>query len=128
MEGTAEALPHRYQGQYHDVETGLYYNRFRYYDCDTGNYISQDPIGLLGNNPNFYAYVPDTNSWVDVFGLNCSKNKRIAKELSEPEVLERLQKKYPIDDGFEILSEPRVYINNTLNFKGNKAYAKPDLW
>jgi RHS repeat-associated protein len=36
--------PFRYQGQYEDSETGLYYNRFRYYDLDTGNYLSQDPI------------------------------------------------------------------------------------
>jgi hypothetical protein len=25
---------------------------------------------LAGNNPNFYAYVHDTNSWVDPFGLD----------------------------------------------------------
>ncbi|WP_438712366.1 RHS repeat-associated core domain-containing protein [Aquimarina muelleri] len=60
-----------YQGQYFDEETELAYNRFRYYSPDTGSYISQDPIGLAGNNPNFYAYVWDSNSWVDVFGLDC---------------------------------------------------------
>jgi hypothetical protein len=32
-------------------------------------YISQDPIGLAGNNPTLYGYVHDTNSWVDEFGL-----------------------------------------------------------
>ncbi|MBC9130861.1 hypothetical protein FcAc13_06005 [Frischella sp. Ac13] len=53
-----------------DVETGLYYNRFRYYDNNTGTYISQDPIGLAGNNPNFYAYVSDSNTMVDPFGLD----------------------------------------------------------
>ncbi|MWP50488.1 RHS repeat-associated core domain-containing protein, partial [Gilliamella sp. Lep-s21] len=31
-----------------DVETGLYYNRFRYYNPETGLYISQDPIKLAG--------------------------------------------------------------------------------
>ena len=59
----------RYQGQYEDSETGLYYNRFRYLDPNTGNYISQDPIGLAGGNPTLYGYVKDVNSWVDVFGL-----------------------------------------------------------
>jgi|GEM_PF-3697075 len=34
-----------------------------------GGYISQDPIGLEGNNPNFYAYVWDSNSWMDPYGL-----------------------------------------------------------
>ena len=35
-----------YQGQYLDTETGLAYNRFRYYSPETGAYISQDPIRL----------------------------------------------------------------------------------
>jgi RHS repeat-associated protein len=62
-------IPFRQPGQYEDVETGLYYNRFRYYDSNTGTYISQDPIRLAGNNPNFYAYTFDSNSEVDPFGL-----------------------------------------------------------
>ncbi|MEY1581398.1 RHS repeat-associated core domain-containing protein, partial [Providencia manganoxydans] len=50
-------------------ETGLYYNRFRYYDKDSGQYISPDPIGLLGGfNP--YGYVHDPVGWVDPFGLS----------------------------------------------------------
>ncbi|WP_436487186.1 DUF6531 domain-containing protein [Chitinophaga sp. ARDCPP14] len=57
-----------YQGQYEDAETGLSYNRFRYYDSGSGMYISQDPIGLLGGMK-FYSYVHDPNSWVDVYGL-----------------------------------------------------------
>ena len=60
--------PFRYQGQYEDSETGLYYNRFRYYDPESGNYISQDPIGLAGDF-NVYSYVLDTNYLVDCFGL-----------------------------------------------------------
>jgi RHS repeat-associated protein len=63
--------PFRYQGQYEDRETGLYYNRFRYYSPDEGIYISQDPIGLNGGFA-FYSYVHDTNGWVDVFGLSSS--------------------------------------------------------
>ncbi|HTF81298.1 MAG TPA: RHS repeat-associated core domain-containing protein [Cytophagales bacterium] len=58
-----------YQGQYIDQETGLAYNRFRYYDPEAGSYISQDPIGLRGNNPNFYAFVYDNNSETDPYGL-----------------------------------------------------------
>jgi RHS repeat-associated protein len=65
--------PFRYQVQYEDAETGLYYNRFRYYDPDAGNYISQDPIRLDGNNPNMYGYVYDTNSELDIVGLSCKK-------------------------------------------------------
>jgi RHS repeat-associated protein len=61
--------PYRYQGQYEDSETGLYYNRFRYYDPDSGGYISQDPIGLEGENPTLYGYVWDINTELDFFGL-----------------------------------------------------------
>jgi RHS repeat-associated protein len=84
--------PFRYQGQYEDAETGLYYNRFRYYSPEEGMYLSQDPIGLAGNNPTLYGYVKDVNSWVDVFGLDCGENRKIAKELSEPEVRSDLNK------------------------------------
>ncbi|EGH49518.1 hypothetical protein ALQ67_04545, partial [Pseudomonas savastanoi pv. glycinea] len=35
----------RFQGQYFDVETGLHYNTFRYYDPEIGRFITQDPIG-----------------------------------------------------------------------------------
>ena len=69
LEGRRENCPFRYPGQYEDVETGLYYNRFRYYNAEGGFYLSQDPIGLQGNMPNMYSYVFDSNSAVDVFGL-----------------------------------------------------------
>ncbi|WP_294834122.1 RHS repeat-associated core domain-containing protein [uncultured Gilliamella sp.] len=36
-------IPFRQLGQYEDVKTGLYYNRFRYYDSESGCYISSDP-------------------------------------------------------------------------------------
>ena len=49
--------------------TGLDHNRFRYYDSNSGTYISKDPIGLAGNNPNLYAYVYDSNTEVDSSGL-----------------------------------------------------------
>ena len=62
-------IPFKYQGQYEDAETGLYYNRFRYYDPNAGSYICQDPIGLAGSIQ-LYTYVSDNNSWVDQFGLS----------------------------------------------------------
>ncbi|MDJ1469675.1 RHS repeat-associated core domain-containing protein [Cytophagaceae bacterium DM2B3-1] len=66
--GDVDFVPFRFQGQYHDRETGLYYNRFRYYSPQEGMYVSQDPIGLLGGR-HFYAYVHDPNTWLDVLGL-----------------------------------------------------------
>ena len=52
------------------METGLHYNRFRYYDPKVGRYIHQDPIGLFGGY-NFYQYAPNPSEWVDPFGLSC---------------------------------------------------------
>ncbi|MEX6688132.1 DUF6531 domain-containing protein [Danxiaibacter flavus] len=75
----------RYQGQYEDVETGLYYNRFRYYSPDEGIYISQDPITIEGGNA-FYAYVDDPNLNVDLFGLAAyhKKNGQFGKKRGRP--------------------------------------------
>lgn len=56
------------------------HNRFRFYDPNTGGYLSQDPIGLAGNNPTLYGYVHDTNIELDLFGLDCGTN---AKKLRE---------------------------------------------
>ncbi|MCK6592809.1 MAG: RHS domain-containing protein, partial [Polyangiaceae bacterium] len=59
----------RWPGQYEDEETGLYHNRFRYYDSGSGRYISQDPIGIHGGiQP--YSYVPDPTWWTDPLGLS----------------------------------------------------------
>jgi RHS repeat-associated protein len=67
--GQVQRCPFRYQGQYEDSETGLYYNRFRYYDPEAGQYISQDPLGLVGGNA-LYGYVRDTGRQIDVLGLS----------------------------------------------------------
>ena len=57
-----------YQGQTLDKETGLAYNRFRYYSPEEGNYISQDPIRLRGGG-RLYGYVKTPTQWLDIFGL-----------------------------------------------------------
>jgi RHS repeat-associated protein len=71
LRGAREDCPFRYPGQYEDVETGLYYNRFRYYDAEMGGYLSQDPIGLLGGTST-YTFVNDPNSYVDILGLSAN--------------------------------------------------------
>jgi RHS repeat-associated protein len=60
--------PLRFQGQYFDVETGLHYNRYRYYDPQVGRFIGKDPIGLEGGF-NIYAYAPNPVEWIDPYGL-----------------------------------------------------------
>ncbi|HGH3690913.1 TPA: RHS repeat domain-containing protein, partial [Acinetobacter baumannii] len=68
----------RFQGQYFDEETGLHYNRYRYYSPYIGPFISKDPIGLLGGD-NVYAYAPNPVGWIDPLGLN-SKSKNSEEE------------------------------------------------
>jgi RHS repeat-associated protein len=68
--------PLRLQGQYFDRETGLYYNRFRYYCAEIGAFVSQDPLGLVAGE-NVYGFGPNAQTWVDPLGLAC---KGIAKQ------------------------------------------------
>ena len=70
--GKPQDCPFRYQGQYEDVETGLYYNRFRYYSPQEGIYLSRDPASLRGGM-RLYSYVHNPNSYVDEFGLLCAE-------------------------------------------------------
>ncbi|KYF88938.1 hypothetical protein BE18_04150 [Sorangium cellulosum] len=56
VEGEQAGLtPLRFPGQYADEETGLYYNRYRYYDPETGQYLSPEPI-RLGGSLRSYSY------------------------------------------------------------------------
>lgn len=58
----------RLPGQHHDQETGLYYNRHRYYDPRLGGYVNQDPIGWQGGI-SFYGYPVNPNLGIDPLGL-----------------------------------------------------------
>ncbi|WP_232471942.1 RHS repeat-associated core domain-containing protein [Vibrio gazogenes] len=83
--------PLRFQGQYYDAETGLHYNRHRYYSPSTGRFTTADPIGLAGGLNN-YQYVPNPTGWVDPLGLdnkatNCPGSKNSGNSSSpEPEM------------------------------------------
>jgi len=61
--------PLRFQGQYHDHETGLHYNRYRYFDFQLGRFISSDPIKYSGGL-NLFVYSPNPISWIDPLGLS----------------------------------------------------------
>lgn len=63
-----ESIPLRYQGQYHDTETGLLYNLFRIYNPDSSQFLTSDPIGLAAA-PNPRSYVLNPTHWTDPLGL-----------------------------------------------------------
>ncbi len=66
--GEAADCPIRFLGQYEDQETGLHYNRHRYYDPRAGQYLNTDPIRLSGGL-NLFAYVGDPLTQTDLLGL-----------------------------------------------------------
>lgn len=66
--------PLRFQGQYFDAETGLHYNRHRYYNPGTGRFLTPDPIKLAGGLNN-YQYVPNPTGWVDPLGLHKARGQ-----------------------------------------------------
>ncbi|MGV9242762.1 DUF6531 domain-containing protein [Streptomyces sp. NPDC003710] len=71
-DGGRPACPLGRPGQYHDEETGLDYNLFRYYDPATGRYLTSDPLGLNAG-PNPHSYVPNPLFWIDPLGLMAKK-------------------------------------------------------
>ncbi|EEZ5239453.1 RHS repeat protein, partial [Escherichia coli] len=65
--------PYRMPGQQYDKESGLYYNRHRYYDPLQGRYITPDPIGLRGGW-NMYQYPLNPIQVIDPMGLDAIEN------------------------------------------------------
>ncbi|WP_018609457.1 RHS repeat-associated core domain-containing protein [Uliginosibacterium gangwonense] len=72
----------RFQGQYFDHETGLHYNRHRYYDPLMGRFVSKDPIGLRGGF-NLHQYAPNPTEWIDPLGLSNKKCALLGKNMAD---------------------------------------------
>jgi RHS repeat-associated protein len=68
VKATDTECPIRFQGQWFDEESGLHYNWNRYYEPETGRYLSADPIGFNGGTRS-YGYTHNPLSWVDPGGL-----------------------------------------------------------
>ncbi|MBH3361505.1 RHS domain-containing protein [Pseudomonas sp. URMO17WK12:I11] len=89
--------PLRFQGQYFDAETGLHYNRHRYYNPNTGRYLTADPIKLAGGL-NSYRYATNPRGWIDPLGLsgNCPKPDTCVQEAAAPaDNLPKIETKEP---------------------------------
>ena len=112
----------RFQGQYYDQETGLHYNRFRYYDADVGRFISQDPIGLMGGM-NLYQYAPNPTGWVDPLGLMACKCPD-GSTISIEEINSRINKRGEIEKARKEAEEKNFVDENgyTIWPDGNKQY------
>jgi RHS repeat-associated protein len=82
--GTTLEYNLRWPGHYLDPETGLHYNRYRYYDPRLGRYLQSDPIGYEGSPVNLYAYCANPLVQVDVLGLD-HDNTTSKSDSSEPD-------------------------------------------
>lgn len=81
--------PLRLQGQYEDGETGLYYNRYRYYVPIIGQFASQDPIGLEAG-ADIYRLAPNALCWIDPLGTKCFELPSFKKvSIDWPHIRER---------------------------------------
>ena len=115
----------RFQGQYYDGETGLHYNRYRYYEPHSARYVSKDPIGLLGGMNNS-KYVRNPNQWVDRMGLK--KENSLGKAVVEftggcyvkdKSFIDQTFDNYTDTMGFQLTDIPAVsYLRDKIN--GNK--------
>ena len=114
--------PLRFQGQYFDSETGLHYNRHRYYNPSSGRFLTPDPIKLAGGL-NSYQYVPNPTGWIDPLGLACKQAngptpKKPPQKDTPPEIGETLE--------FEHFEQARNAALEWLESNGFKA-EKPTI-
>ncbi|MCF5054726.1 type IV secretion protein Rhs, partial [Pseudomonas syringae] len=100
--------PLRFQGQYFDQESGLHYNRHRYYNPDIGRYLTPDPVKLAGGI-NAYQYVPNPTGWVDPLGLSncpeagdCKPNAKVV-DFTKAATVVKGEPKQPANNGNEYL-------------------------
>ncbi|WP_079772809.1 HNH/endonuclease VII fold putative polymorphic toxin, partial [Salmonella bongori] len=93
-----------------NILSGLYYNRFRYYDCEAGQYLCADPVGLTGGL-NLYAYVKNPLTWIDPLGLaGCSAQFKSRNEAF------RAAKR---DAGIPMNQQPDRIFNSKTGFYGD---------
>jgi RHS repeat-associated protein len=94
----------RFPGHYFDAETGLHYNRYRYYSPELGRYLQSDPIGISGGL-NLYAYPANPLARVDVLGF-CPECDEKAKAKEDKEDNKRVKDDINAAEDLGIIAKP----------------------
>ncbi|MFP1737098.1 RHS repeat-associated core domain-containing protein, partial [Lonsdalea quercina] len=112
-----------------DSESGLCYNRFRYYDPAGGGYISPDPIGVLGGENN-YQYAPNPITWIDPLGLaKCSlKDSPLGKRGVEIERSVSKKGNVKVDRLFENSNDAKNWAAERLGLEKTRIYDSRGKW
>nr|WP_306108864.1 RHS repeat-associated core domain-containing protein [Pseudomonas sp. Fl5BN2] len=126
--------PLRFPGQYYDEESGLHYNRHRYYDPETAQYLSPDPLGL-GGGTRPQGYVDNPLSWIDPLGLaECPVRKVNGTKIfgkgqkdgtpGHDQFSEAIANKLAMSGKFK-----EIYLNRSYNFANGKDISgrRPDV-
>ena len=78
-----DGFAYGYTGREYDAQTGLQYNRARWYDSEVGRFVSEDPLGLAAGDVNLSRYVfndptsntdPSGNSWLSSLWKKVTKS------------------------------------------------------
>lgn len=113
IDQTTNPTLYGYTGRQLDLETGHYYYRNRYYDPQSGRFLSKDPKGISGGDVNLYRYVKNSPiSFSDPFGLEALPNDIGASPLNTNEGTQMLVNSYMNSASQNVSAAWDISVNN----------------
>ena len=105
-----------YTGRPFDETTGLQNNLHRWYDASVGRWLSEDPIGIKGDDANLYRYCANsTVNIVDAIGLKHKGHHIVPWHIFNGKVAKAVQKYLDSDDAAIWLSGYNTHGPQSVN-------------
>ena len=117
--------PLRFPGQYADHETGLHYNRHRYYNPTTARYTTPDPLGLTPA-PDPHNYTPNPTRWTDPLGLTPCRAYRGAQSGQSPSMAAQ-PKEFRVTAGGEVKDTHGVSVFDNPHSVVDRGYVPHEI-